>query len=301
MNASHIPVLLDEVLHYLKAQPGSNYIDATADGGGHAIAILRAIQPGGRLLAIEWDEVLFSALQTRLQKECSPFKKNFTLCRANYANLEQCAPLHTFQPVAGILFDLGVSSFHFAESKRGFSFQKSEPLDMRFSRELPETAAGVLASRSEKELETLFREFGEERFSRRIAHNIARERMRRPIRTTGELVTIIRAAIPTWHNRQRIHPATRTFQALRIAVNHEFENVERGLRAASRIIAPGGRIVVIAFHSLEERIIKNVFRSAPVKKGFRELTSGPITPRRAEILQNSQARSARLRAFEKVI
>lgn len=299
VNALHTPVLEREVLSYLNPQPGKRYVDATADGGGHTIAILEAIRPSGMLLALEWDEELYGALRDRLQRECPDFKSACILQRASYTDLGAIIRSSGFGPIAGVLFDLGASSFHFEASRRGFSFRKSEPLDMRYSRDTRETAADILRTRTERELETMFRAFGDERFSRRIARAVVERRREHSIRTTADLVGIIRRATPAPYRRSRIHFATRTFQALRIAVNREFENIPRGLAAACEVLAPGGRVVVIAFHSGEDAIVKNFFKTPDQRTGFSTLTPKPIRPTAAEVRKNPRARSAILRAFEK--
>lgn len=299
MARAHIPVLAKEALRYLDPRPGRNYIDAAADGGGHAIAIAKAIQPGGKLLAIEWDEELFERLAERIKKECSPFSKNCLLRRANYAEIERLVRSQKLGPVAGVLFDLGVSTFHFAASRRGFSFLGDEPLDMRFSRhDIAESAADLLARRSRSDIETMLKTLGGERFAGRIAKAIVEARRRKPIRRTGELVEIVRRATPKASRRSRIHFATRTFQALRIAVNHEFENLTQGLRAASAVLAPGGRIVVISFHWAEDAIVKRFFRSPDVRGLFAPLVTSPIRAAALEIAANPGSRSALLRAYE---
>ena len=299
MNALHTPVLEAEVLSYLDPQPGRRYVDATADGGGHTLAILKAIRPTGTVLALEWDEELFRELRERLQRECPPSNSTCVLRRASYTDLGAIVRSFGFSPVAGVLFDLGASSFHFEASRRGFSFQKIESIDMRYSRDTPETAADILRTRSERELEEIFRAFGDERFSRRIARAVVTERKRRPLRTNADLVEVIRRATPTPYHRGRIHFATRTFQALRIAVNREFENIPRGLEAACAVLAPHGRIVTIAFHSGEDAIVKNFFKKPEMRTGFSALTPKPVRPTAAEVRQNPRARSAILRAFEK--
>ncbi len=296
---AHAPVLLSEVLRYLNPLPGQRYVDATADGGGHAVAILQAIQPDGKLLALEWDEELLRRLRIRLEKECSRFSKNYELRLANFADIAKIVRSLAFGPVAGVLFDFGMSSFQLEASSRGFSFQKSEPLDMRYSMELPETAADMLHRRSPSELERMFSTFGQERFSRSIARAIAARRKRRRIQTTDELVDVIRGATPHWYHRSRLHFATKIFQAIRITVNHELENIAAGLRGAVEILAPAGRIVAISFHSLEDRTVKDCFRS-DLRTQFRILTPVPVRPSREEVLLNPRARSARLRAFEKI-
>ena len=296
----HEPVLSDEVLHYLKPVPGGRYIDATADGGGHAVRIIQAIAPDGKLLAIEWDEELFKHLGQRLKKECSPFSKNYVLRRTSYSELGRIVRSLRFGPVKGVLFDLGLSSFHLEASRRGFSFQRDEPLDMRYSRtDLAESAADMLAQRSRRELEHMLKDFGEERFSRAIAERIVAERRRQPIQRTGELVRIIRQATPSWYHRLRIHFATRTFQALRIAVNREFEHIPEGLAAAAHALAPQGRIVTIAFHYREDALIKRFFRQPTIRPRFSSVVDPPLRPSAIERTRNPRARSALLRVFEK--
>lgn len=299
MNSHHTPVLLNEVLKYLDPQPGKNFIDATADGGGHSLAILKVIAPTGRLLAIEWDEELFEKLKNRLKEECPQFSKSYKLCRASFAKLEACLEKSKLGPAAGILFDFGMSSFHLEASKRGFSFLEDEPLDMRYSRDEHETAADIVNRRSTQELEKILKEFGEERFARAIARAIAAAREVRSVARTRELVEVIRGASPPQYRRTRIHFATRTFQALRIAVNRELENIAEGLEAAARIVAPGGRIAAISFHSLEDRIVKNFFRRADLKDSFSAVTKKPITPNPEEIAANPRSRSAKMRVYEK--
>lgn len=301
MKLLHTPVLLEAALAYLNPKPGKNYMDATADGGGHAVEILQRIQPDGRLLALEWDEELFQRLKNRLQEECSPFSKNYVLCRSSYTALAECVRSSQFGPVAGVLFDFGLSSFHLEASRRGFSFQKEEPLDMRYSREVGKTAAEILAESGREKLETMLKTFGQERFSRLIAREIVHARLYNPVRTTRDLVEIIRRAIPRSAKRSGLHFATRTFQALRIAVNHELENIPRGLEAAAEVLEIGGRIVTIAFHSLEDGAVKNFFREPPMRQCFVPLIPKPLRPSQEEIRLNPRARSARLRAFEKVL
>lgn len=297
---THIPVLVDEVIQYLDPAPGKNYIDATADGGGHAVAIADAIQPYGKLLAIEWDEELIPILDKRLSSVCTPSSKNYILRQANYTDLQTIVRSLQFGPVAGILFDLGLSSFHLEGSRRGFNFQHSEPIDMRYSRTIVMSASELLMQLPASEIEKIIDQFGDERFARAIAENIVRDRVRHPIRTSADLVRIIRLSIPSRFREQRIHFATRTFQALRIAVNHELENIEKGLSAAARVTASGGRIVVISFHSLEDRIVKQFFKAELIRNQFITLTKKPVLATRGEIARNPRSRSARLRAFERI-
>ena len=297
---AHVPVFADEVMHYLDPKPGGHYVDATADGGGHAIEIIRAVGPTGKLLALEWDGELYKVLTQRLKTQCSRFSKNYALRRASYTELTRLVRSLSFGPVRGVLFDLGMRSVHLEASRRGFSFQRDEPLDMRYSREdLAETAADILARRTAREIAEILKNFGDERFSRTIAARIVAERKRRPIRRTGDLVALIRQAVPPPYRRGPVHVATRTFQALRIAVNHEFENIERGLQAAAEVLAPGGRIVAVAFHYREDALIKRFFRQPAIRRAFTPLLLKPLRPGRAEVARNPRARSALLRAYEK--
>lgn len=289
--------MVGEMLRWLAPRPGERYVDATADGGGHALAILGAIGPNGKLLALEWDETLFQELTRRFQQECTPSSKNYILQRTNYTALERCARSLAFAPAAGVLFDFGLSSYHLEASKRGFSFLRDEPLDMRYSADTPETAEDLIAHRSERELAEMIHALGGERFARRIARAIVAVR---PIRRTSELVRVILRAVPDRYRRSRIHAATRTFQALRMAVNREIENISLGLAAAGRILKPRGRIVTISFHSLEDRAVKDFFRADSQRGLFAALTPKPVRPLAAEVAGNPRARSARLRAYEKL-
>lgn len=297
----HVPVLLEEVLRYLKPEPGEHYIDATAGSGGHAAAIIKAIRPAGKLLALERDEELFRELQKQLAKACGSSSKNCVLARTSYTAIGDLVRSLGFGPVMGVLFDLGLSSFHLEACKRGFSFQGDEALDMRYSRkDLAETAADILARRTQPELERMLKEFGDERFARAIAREIVETRRQRPIRRTSELVAVIQRATPRWYHQGRIHPATRTFQALRIAVNREFENIPIGLGEAAAVLAGGGRIVTIAFHYREDALVKHFFRQPEIRKRFSPLTTKPVRADPAEVARNPRSRSALLRAYRKL-
>ncbi len=295
----HRPVLLNEVLEYLNPKPGRNYVDATADGGGHSAAILKRIVPSGKLLCLEWDEELYTILNTELKRSCPGCSKNYILRRANFARLREIVRRAHFRPVSGVLFDLGLSSFHIEASRRGFSFQRPEALDMRFSADLRDTAADILNRRSVPDIETILRTFGEERFARRIARKIGELRSRHPLRFTTDLVALVRSATPPWYHRSRIHFATKTFQALRIAVNHELENLASGLRAATAVLAPGGILITIAFHSLEDRTIKRFSKDEANRGRLIPVVKKPITPGADEIRMNPRARSAKMRVFER--
>ncbi len=283
---THIPVLLEETIEALAVQPGGRYIDGTLGAGGHALAILERSSPGGQLLGIDTDHEAIAAARARLEA----YKSSTLLINDNFANLRAIAIKYDFFPVHGILFDLGLSSLQLSSSGRGFSFQSDEPLDMRLSSSQEVTAADIVNTSSEAELAQLIRTFGEERYSHRIAHYIVKER---PIKTTLELVGAIEQAVGS--RRGRIHPATRTFQALRIAVNHELENLESALEQATSLLGFGGRLVVISYHSLDDRVVKRFMRQ---EANLRLVYKKVITPSLAEVHFNPRSRSAKLRAAE---
>ncbi len=298
--ADHLPVLYDRVLEFLAPQPGGRYIDATVGAGGHAWGILEASDPDGRLLALDADPAALAVARERL----APFGERVTLMHANFDRLAQVAEEHGFEKVDGILLDLGLSSLQLADAQRGFSFQLEGPLDMRFDPRTRRTAADLVNRLSEEELADLLKRYGEERYARRIARAIVRHR---PIRTTRELAELVARNVP---HRGRIHPATRTFMALRIAVNDELGALERALPQAVGLLRPGGRLAVISFHSLEDRIVKEFFRResrdciCPPElpacvcdhKAVLELvTRKPVTPSAEEVARNPRSRSARMR------
>lgn len=302
----HLPVMVPEVLDALKVQPGGRYIDATAGEGGHSQAILRASEPGGQVLAIDADEEAVAVAKERLTE----FGDSFLTVNANFRDLRITALRHDFAPVHGVLFDLGVSSLQLDREARGFSFRRADPLDMRFSIDQRVTAADVVNSYSQGELADLIYHLGEERAARRIATAIVRSR---PIETSLELANIIEKASP--RRGARIHPATRTFQAIRIAVNDELSALETALQQAASLIGHGGRMVVISYHSLEDRIVKNFFRKessdcvcppgTPIcicdhKATLKMVTKKPVTPSEAEIGSNARSRSAKLRSAERI-
>ena len=294
---SHIPVLLNEVLEYLQPKPGDNFIDCTVGEGGHAIAILKMIAPNGKVLGIDRDADTAERLRQKA-KELG-VDERFIVHHGNFADIENIAKEHDFGPVSGIVFDFGLSSWQLDESGAGFSFQNIEPLDMRFDRTSESvTAADIINSWPEEAIARIIYEFGEDRLSRRIAKAIVIARKKERIATTDRLAEIISGAV---RGRQKIHPATRTFQALRIAVNDELENVKAGVTSAINILEPEGRIGAISFHSLEDRIIKNIFRDFKKAEGgiVQIITKKPLRPSREEILENPRARSAKFRVAEK--
>ncbi|MEA4891316.1 MAG: 16S rRNA (cytosine(1402)-N(4))-methyltransferase RsmH [Peptococcaceae bacterium] len=313
MEFCHRPVLLDEVLDLLELKPGMTVMDCTAGGGGHSLAMLREAQPGGRLIALDQDEDALAATRTRLS--AAGMEGRFTLVHQNFSRLEETlAELGGIRPQA-ILMDLGVSSFQLDEAKRGFSYMQEGPLDMRMDQTAGgTTAAELVNTAAAAELEKIIRRYGEERWSKRIAEFIVAERQQKPIETTGRLVEVIKKAIPAGARQEGPHPAKRTFQALRIAVNGELEILEAAVASAVEALAPGGRLAVITFHSLEDRIVKTKMKELaagctcppdlPVcicgksAKG-KVLTGKPILPSQQELAENPRARSAKLRGFRK--
>ena len=291
----HIPVLLKEVIEYLNPQPNENFIDATIGEGGHSLAILKKIAPQGKVLGVELDSAIYETVKNKLKNE-----KRLILVNDSYVNIKKVVKEKQFQPVNGILFDLGMCSWQIDESKRGFSYLKDEPLDMRFSPKSTLTAAEIVNFWKIEDLERILRDYGEEKYARRIALAIKEDRRKKRIVGTQELVEILKKALPKNYDNYRLHPAVRTFQALRIAVNNELENLKMGLILASEILAPQGKIVVISFHSLEDRIVKFFFRDNAKQNTLKILTKKPITSSQEEIKNNIRSRSAKLRAAIKI-
>ena len=298
-NERHVPVLFHEAIDFLRVRAGGTYVDCTLGLAGHAEGIVRLLGPQGRLIGFDRDPEALELAKERLNRVCEDLGSQapqVTLVGEAFSSIAEYV-----QPssVDGLLADFGVSSLHFDEARRGFSFQADGPLDMRMDTRRGPTAAQVVNEASERELADLIYENGEERRSRRIARAIVRSR---PIRSTAHLADVISAAARPMNSEQRrIHPATRTFQALRIFVNRELDDLRALLEAAPRVLKPGGRVVVISFHSLEDRIVKDAFREAQIKyKYFRVLTKKPVTASEEEHDRNPRARSAKLRAAEKV-
>ncbi len=304
---THIPVLAREVIENLAVQPGGRYIDCTLGGGGHAQAILEHSSPGGQLLGIDADPDAVRAANARLRG----FGQSFLTVNDNFGNLKDICVKYDFFPVHGILFDLGLSSPQLDEEGRGFSFQYEAPLDMRFNPSQRTSAADIVNTSSELELARIIKTYGEEINSRAIARKIVQKR---PLRTTGELADLVEEAAGGRHGK--IHPATRTFQALRIAVNHEMENLESALVQAMGLLGFGGRLVVISYHSLEDRIVKQFMQKEARdcicppeaikcvcghKANLKVITRKIITPTFAEVEMNPRSRSAKLRAAERII
>lgn len=310
-SAFHTPVLADSVVRLLQPRPGQTFVDGTLGGGGHALRIGERLQPGGTLVTIDQDQAAHTTAGAHLQSltlTIIPVQDNF---RKMPALLDAVG----VGLVDGILLDLGVSSHQLDAGERGFSFRADAPLDMRMNPEAGETAAALLARLEEREMARIFREYGEERWAARIAKFIVERRAREPIATTKQLADLAAAAIPKRAQPRDIHPATRVFQSLRIAVNQELEALQEGLNGGIERLAPGGRIAVIAYHSLEDRIVKQTFArlsgrcqcppGLPVCRCGAQrivdiLTRKPVTPTEEEIQQNPRARSAKLRVAEKV-
>ena len=284
---SHVPVLADEVLHWLQPAPGSLLVDGTLGGGGHARRLAEAVIPGGRLIAVDRDPQAVASAASRLLKlpiECR---------QANYCELPSVLQAFDIQQVDGILLDLGLSSDQLADAKRGFSFAEEGPLDLRFDVTSGPTAADLVNQLDEQALADLIYRYGEERLSRRIARRIVEQRSKAPIDSSLQLAQLIRRTVRGSH---RIHPATRTFQALRIAVNEELASLELALERLPDLLRPGGRLAIISFHSLEDRPVKWAFRNDP---RLEPLTRRPIRPSEEETTRNRRARSAKLRVAEK--
>jgi len=266
----HIPVLKKEVLEILNPKENENFVDCTLGHMGHTLEILERIKPSGRVLGIEWDKKVYENLKPR---------DRLILVNGSYVNLKEIIEKNDFKPVNGILFDLGLSSWHLDESGRGFSFRKDEPLDMRYDTAQELTAEHILNNYEAEEIEKILKEYGEERLAKIIARRIVKER---PIKTTAELCRLI----------PRKTKPQRTFQALRIAVNDELNNICKGLEQAVDILEPRGRIAVISFHSLEDRIVKNFFRNSDK---LQILTKKPIGPSEEELKDNYRSHSAKIR------
>lgn len=307
----HVPVLVREAVALLDPQPGGVYVDCTVGLGGHASAILERLGGRGLVVGVDRDALALAEASRVL----ASFRSQVILVRSDFGRLREILERLALPTVDGVIFDLGVSSLQLEAPGRGFSYWRDEPLDMRMDLTQTVTAYHLLNGLTESELAKVIREYGEERWAARIARAIVEARRRQPVQTTGQLVEIIKDAVPAPARRSGGHPARRTFQALRIAVNRELELLEEGLEQAVAALRPGGRVVVISFHSLEDRIVKHAFRrlaagcacppEAPAcrcgaEAVVRVLTPQPVVPGPEEVRANPRARSARLRAAEKV-
>ncbi len=306
----HKPVLLDEVIRYLRCTPGKFFVDGTVGGGGHARAILEKTAPDGRLIGIDWDEKALVKARSNLQS----YEERLVLVQENFALIGLVlAQLH-IQAVDGILLDLGLSSFQVDEAARGFSFNLAGPLDMRMDTREKNTAAHLVNTLSEDKLAAIIRNFGEERWHRRIARHIVRARDEEAIETTDRLARVVYRAIPAGKRGRQRHPATRTFQALRLAVNRELDHLQTFLQGALDWLKPGGRLAIVSFHSLEDRLVKQAFANwarscrCPARSPICQcegrplaqlVNKKPVVPGKSEIQANPRARSGRLRVVEK--
>lgn len=301
MKSGHVPVLVREVVATLEPRPGGVYIDCTVGGGGHAEAILEAAGPSSRLVGIDRDAAALPIARDRLRR----FGDRVRLIPGDFRELPRLVSAREPEGFDGILFDLGVSSLQLDDPSRGLSFSIEGPLDMRMDRESGTPAAReLLHTLPEESLTRIIREYGEDRWARQIARGIVAARRHGALETTRDLAAVVARAIPRRFWPRRIHPATRTFQAMRIAVNQELEGLEAALEGAIRLLHVGGRIGVIAFHSLEDRVIKHLFRrlaAADAVPGVTIVTRRPITPSPEERAQNPRARSAKLRVAERRI
>lgn len=310
MEFVHKSIMLEEVIESLAIKPNGIYVDGTLGGAGHSSEIAKRLGPEGRLIGIDQDGEAIAAATKRLE----PYKDRVTIVRSNYAQMCQVLKELGISKVDGILLDLGVSSYQLDEASRGFTYREDVPLDMRMDQRNPKTAADIVNEYSEMELYRMIRDYGEDRFAKNIAKHIVRAREKKPIETTGELCEIIKAAIPAKMRAGTGHPAKQTFQALRIELNHELDVLTQSIDGMIDRLAPGGRLCIITFHSLEDRIVKTRFRTnenpcicppgfpvcvcGRISKG-KVITRKPILPSEQEMEENSRSKSAKLRVFEK--
>ena len=307
----HVSILLSECLDALEIKPDGVYIDATLGGAGHSLRIAERLGEGGRLICIDRDDAALANAETRL----APVRSRVTLAKSDFRRLDEVLAEQGLTGADGILFDLGVSSPQLDEAERGFSYMQDAPLDMRMDRQQALTAYDVVNGWSREDIRRILFEYGEERYAPLIAAAIERRRAEKPIETTGELVDIIRGAMPAAALREKQHPAKRSFQAIRIAVNDELGAVREAMTKAIDVLNPGGRLAVITFHSLEDRIVKEAFKTAtqgctcprdfPVcvcgkKPRVKIISRKPILPGAGEVQENARARSAKLRVCEKL-
>jgi len=294
----HTPVMLMEILDYLNLKEGQTLVDATIGTGGHSSAILERIIPTGKLIGIDRDSESLAIAKERFKD----FSRNTEFVHSNFSDIENILVNFNIKNIDGILFDLGVSSFQLENAERGFSFQTEGPLDMRMDRSSYISAYDLVNNLNEEEISNLLWAFGQERWHNRIAHNLVQERERHPISTTQELSNLVINAIPHRYRRYhyRIHPATRTFQAVRIAVNRELEALEQAITSSIKLLNTGSRICVISFHSLEDRMVKLTFRKFAAEGKIEIITPKPLTPTPAEIEENPRSRSGKLRVAEKL-
>ncbi len=292
----HIPVLLQETVEYLNVEKNKNYIDATGGSGGHSKEILKRNYPRGKVLIIDLDDQAIKVLKEEFTKE---LKNNRAIIKqGNYKDLLEIAKEVNFKKVDGVLFDLGMSKMNLENSNRGFSFNRDEPLLMTYNSDASYTAYDFVNYESFEKIRDVLRDYGEEKYASRIAKKIIEKRRIKKIETSLELSQLIKEIYPK--RNLRIHPATRTFQAIRIYINDELNNLARGLDGAFKLIETGGTIVVLSYHSLEDRIVKKFFKQKELEKAVQILTKKPIIPTLKEINLNPSSRSAKLRAIKKI-
>jgi len=294
----HIPVLLQEVIETLGPQKGQTIADGTLGAGGHASAIIEHIMPKGTFLGCDKDSAMLEQAKTKIEQAFGQYKENIHCVEGSYKDMVEIAQKHNIGHFDGVLLDLGFSSWHIDESMRGFSFQKDEPLDMRYDQNQETTAEMVIQLMPQKDLADIIWEYGQERFSRKIAAAIVKRRKEKSIKTTADLVEVIASALPARYQHTRINPATKTFQALRIYVNDELGGLKHFLDTITEYISPGGKVAIISFHSLEDRIVKQTFREWEKQKKAHRITKKPIVPKDTEIKENPRSRSAKLRVIE---
>jgi len=290
--------MLHEVIDHLALAPGQIIVDATAGTGGHSLEILKRITPGGRLIGLDRDENSLAVCRQRL----SEFGGSYELVHANFVDLDQVLEKLGIAGIDGIVFDLGISTYQLKDTERGFSFQQEGPLDMRMDKSSYITAYDLLNNLDESEISNILWNFGQERWHNRIAHLLVQERRVEPISTTSQLADLVMRAVPYRYRKSyyRIHPATRTFQAVRIAVNRELEILESAVKKAVAILKKKAKICVISFHSLEDRVIKHTFRALKAEGLIDIITAKPMTPVDSEVAANPSSRSSKFRAAERI-
>jgi len=299
---AHIPVLLNQVLDFLKPENGDTVLDATVNGGGHSLKILKYILPDGKLVGIDRDKKAIDGLNSKFKIQSSKFLSNIFLIHGNFKDLKELLKKENIAFANAVLFDLGISSNQLEDSGRGFSFKRREPLLMTLGWPIGPgdlTAYEILNSWPKEDIFQILSEYGEERYAKKISDEIFRSRKKDSIETTFDLVEIIERSVPDGYKRRKIHFATKTFQALRIAVNDELAVLKLGLESAWESLFPDGRMVVISFHSLEDRIVKNFFKNIAKNKKGKILTKKPVIPESIERKKNPRSRSAKLRSIIK--
>lgn len=294
----HIPVMLHEVIDYLGLVPGATIVDATIGTGGHSLEILKKITPGGKLIGLDRDENSLAVCRQRLAE----FNGSFELVHSSFADLDQVLEKLGIEKIDGIVFDLGISTYQLKDIERGFSFQQEGPLDMRMDQSSYISAYDLVNNLNESEISNILWSFGQERWHNRIARLLVSQRRIAPIATTSQLADLVMRAIPYRYRKgyYRIHPATRTFQAVRIAVNRELEILEGAVKKAVAALKEKARICVISFHSLEDRVIKHTFRALKAEGLIDIITAKPMTPVASEIAANPSSRSSKFRVAERI-